>query len=291
MHRIGRWRNKIETFPALLALCAGNSPVTGEFPGQRPVPRNFDVFFDLRLNKRLCKIVRLVNLRRHRSHYDVTVMFFRNAVTARCQRSALAGCTAVFRATTTHDFSCAVRVPYSTRKKVDCVVVPHRPTILRPTTVLKEWLSRRGNIQRCYLTVAIRCLISVTTRLFVQYLIQDNNEKGIKLQRHCLFVPGFPTQRASEVERASMSWRHNVSSKYSSHMYELSQWEEALLCNAISHWLSPYRERSCGFKAWFMFCWRKYNGPCYNDTALLKFKDYGFRSFAAVPVHVCYSRY
>ena len=43
----------METFPALLALCAGNSPVTGEFPAQRPVTRSFDVFFDLCLNKRL----------------------------------------------------------------------------------------------------------------------------------------------------------------------------------------------------------------------------------------------
>ena len=36
----------METFYALLALCAGNSPVTGEFPTQRPVTRSFDVFFD-----------------------------------------------------------------------------------------------------------------------------------------------------------------------------------------------------------------------------------------------------
>ena len=35
--------------------CAGNSPVTGEFPSQRPVTQSFDVFFDLRLNKRLSK--------------------------------------------------------------------------------------------------------------------------------------------------------------------------------------------------------------------------------------------
>ena len=35
-------------------LC-GNSPVTGEFPAQRPVTRSFDVFFDLRPNKRLSK--------------------------------------------------------------------------------------------------------------------------------------------------------------------------------------------------------------------------------------------
>ena len=39
----------------LLAICAGNSPVPGEFPTQRPVTRSFDVFFDLRLNKRLSK--------------------------------------------------------------------------------------------------------------------------------------------------------------------------------------------------------------------------------------------
>ena len=45
----------METFSALLALCAGNSPVTGEFPTQRPVTRSFDAFFDLRLNKRLSK--------------------------------------------------------------------------------------------------------------------------------------------------------------------------------------------------------------------------------------------
>ena len=45
----------METFSALLALCAGNSPVTGEFPAQRPVTRSFDVFFDPRPNKRLSK--------------------------------------------------------------------------------------------------------------------------------------------------------------------------------------------------------------------------------------------
>ena len=47
--------NQKETFSALLALSEGNSPVTGEFPAQRPVTRSFDVFFDLRLNKRLSK--------------------------------------------------------------------------------------------------------------------------------------------------------------------------------------------------------------------------------------------
>ena len=49
------WRHQMETFSALLALCAGNSAVNGEFPTQRPVTWSFDVFFDLRVNKRLSK--------------------------------------------------------------------------------------------------------------------------------------------------------------------------------------------------------------------------------------------
>ena len=49
------WRHQMETFSALLAICAGNSPVSGEFPTQRLVTRSFEVSFDLRLNKRLSK--------------------------------------------------------------------------------------------------------------------------------------------------------------------------------------------------------------------------------------------
>ena len=49
------WHHEKETLSALLALCARNSPVTGEFPLQRPVTQSFDVFFDLRWNKLLSK--------------------------------------------------------------------------------------------------------------------------------------------------------------------------------------------------------------------------------------------
>ena len=38
-------------FSALPAICAGNSPVTGEFSSQMPVTLSFDIFFDLRLKK------------------------------------------------------------------------------------------------------------------------------------------------------------------------------------------------------------------------------------------------
>ena len=49
------WHHQIKAFSVLLALCAGNSLVTGEFPAQWPVTQSFDVFFDLRLNKGLSK--------------------------------------------------------------------------------------------------------------------------------------------------------------------------------------------------------------------------------------------
>ena len=59
----------METLSALLAICAGNSPVPGEFPSQRPVTRSFDVFFicvciNGRVNNREAG-----DLRRYRIHY------------------------------------------------------------------------------------------------------------------------------------------------------------------------------------------------------------------------------
>ena len=55
-------------------LC-GDSPVSGEFPAQRPVTRSFDVFFDLRLNKRLSQPTW-----GYRAHYDATVMHLRKGL-------------------------------------------------------------------------------------------------------------------------------------------------------------------------------------------------------------------
>ena len=67
----------METFSALLAVCAGISPVTGKLPGQRLVTRSFGVFFDLRLNKRLnINSDEAGDLRRPRAYYDVIVMIW-----------------------------------------------------------------------------------------------------------------------------------------------------------------------------------------------------------------------
>ena len=71
----------METFSALLALCVGNSPVTGEFSTQRPVTQSFDVFWAWTngwVNNREAG-----DLRCHRAHYDITVM-----VQERCISSA-----------------------------------------------------------------------------------------------------------------------------------------------------------------------------------------------------------
>ena len=75
------WRHQMETFSALLAICAGNSPVSGEFPAQRPVTRSFDVFFDVRLIKRLSKHSRgwwfetlSYPLWRHRNEHNLRVL-------------------------------------------------------------------------------------------------------------------------------------------------------------------------------------------------------------------------
>ena len=90
----------METFSALLAHCAGNSPVTGEFPSQRSVTRSMEIQHSIDTPKTLCchyVRVRAVTrsfdvcligawtngwannrdtryLRNHRAHYDVAVM-------------------------------------------------------------------------------------------------------------------------------------------------------------------------------------------------------------------------
>ena len=66
------WRNQMETFSALLALCAGNSPVTNEFPA----------WINGWVNNREAG-----DFRRHRAHYDVIVMcwqklFIQGAITS-----------------------------------------------------------------------------------------------------------------------------------------------------------------------------------------------------------------
>ena len=73
-HKIYMMTSSNGSISPLLLFCAGNSPLTGLFPSQRPVMWSFDVFFDLRLNEWLSKNRATDGTRRHRAHYDVTVM-------------------------------------------------------------------------------------------------------------------------------------------------------------------------------------------------------------------------
>ena len=68
------WRHQMETFSALLAICAGNSPVSGEFPSQRPVTRSFDFFLICTWINGWVNNRKAGDLRCHRVHYDVSVM-------------------------------------------------------------------------------------------------------------------------------------------------------------------------------------------------------------------------
>ena len=64
----------METFSALMALCAGKSPVTCDFPTQRQVARSFDFYLICVLINGWVNNREAGDLRRHRGHYDVAVM-------------------------------------------------------------------------------------------------------------------------------------------------------------------------------------------------------------------------
>ena len=66
----------METVSALLAICAVNSPVPGEFTAQRPVTRSFDVSLIYARINGWVNNGETGDLRRHRAHYDVIVMGF-----------------------------------------------------------------------------------------------------------------------------------------------------------------------------------------------------------------------
>ena len=68
------WRHQMETFSKLLALCAGNSLVTGEFPTQRPVTRSFDVFFICTWINHWVNSREAGYMKHHHAHYDVIVI-------------------------------------------------------------------------------------------------------------------------------------------------------------------------------------------------------------------------
>ena len=70
------WRHQMETFSALLAICAGDSPVIGEFPAQIPVTRSFDVSLICTWINGWVNNPEAGDLRRYRAHNEVSVLPF-----------------------------------------------------------------------------------------------------------------------------------------------------------------------------------------------------------------------
>ena len=70
------WSHQVEIFSALLAICVGNSPVTGDLPVQRRVTRRFGVFFICAWINGLSNNREAGDLRWHCAHYDVIVMSY-----------------------------------------------------------------------------------------------------------------------------------------------------------------------------------------------------------------------
>ena len=73
------WRLQMETFPALLAICAGNSPVSIEFLAQRPLTRSIDASFICASTNGWVNNGGAGDLKRRRTHYDVIVMIWYTA--------------------------------------------------------------------------------------------------------------------------------------------------------------------------------------------------------------------
>ena len=78
------WCHQMETFSALLAICAGNSPVPGEFPnkGQWRGALMFTLIYT-RINNWVNN-GEAGDLRCYRAHYDVIVMLHRYVIPQKC---------------------------------------------------------------------------------------------------------------------------------------------------------------------------------------------------------------
>ena len=70
------WRHQMETFSALLAICAGNSPLTGDSPHKGQWRGAFVFSFICAWINGWVNNVEAGDLRRHLAHYDVIAMYF-----------------------------------------------------------------------------------------------------------------------------------------------------------------------------------------------------------------------
>ena len=165
------WRHQMETFSALLAICAGKSPVTGEFPAQRPVTRSFDVFFDLRLNNDL------------RRHCHITIMVW----------WGLASCVLIISDWESYR---APSVSHSTDIFKGCSTRNDEITYqILSTAVIHERLGVSNHWPHDYL---------------FNSLLRLRTKENVKSSHNCPSLKGFQSQRASDAEAVFMSLCNDV---------------------------------------------------------------------------------
>ena len=190
---------------ALLAICAGNSPVTREFPAQRPVTRSFDIFFDLRMNNSWVNNGEAGDLRRHRAHYDVIVM--KNAL--RFTGTLWGGFSRKWLISNKKQSSCSwFETPRSScdvtlmRFVVFCFVTSSWPVV---NTV--AWHERCGALNHQQLHCLFKRLFRLTTRETPKLRII------VRFMRESTGNLWFHLQKTSNSERVVKLWRlHNMKS-------------------------------------------------------------------------------
>ena len=181
-HVLSWWRYHMEKKSALLALFEWIPLVTGGFHSQRPVTWSFDVFFYLRLNKRLGKQSRrqwfetpsLSLWRHYNNRSECNLKKY-------AQRWAMRFPVSVFWRTSTLLYRCGiVHGLLQWRHNGHDSVSNHQP-------------------HDCLLKRFFRCRSKKTPKLRVTGLFEGNS-------------PGsgdFPVQMASNAENVSIWWRHH----------------------------------------------------------------------------------
>ena len=162
-------------FSVTVLLC-GEFTGPSEFPTQRPVTRSFDVFFDLRLNKRLSKQPR--------------GWWFETQSWSLWRHCNVANQNWVY----TKHFIWYIKKGSSYS----------RPCFRREICLSLQW--RHNECDDVSNHRRLQCLLEP----FVQAQIQEN----IKASRHWPLenlpvTGGFPFQRASNAENVSIWWRHH----------------------------------------------------------------------------------
>ena len=201
------WRHQMETFSALLALCAGNSPVTSEFPAKVQWPKALMfsficVWINAWVNNR-----EAADLRRHRVHYDVIVMkSLTNRTCLNINTDFPDICISILKIRRSSDGLIYIMgISILVRRHLFIGTDPRSREISKLSNKLLIHYNERDGVSK-----------APASRLFTQPFIQAQIKKNTKAQRHLPLCGGnssvtgeFPAQKDSGAEKVSIWWRHH----------------------------------------------------------------------------------